>query len=166
MESAGTGHREALGKQYLLSLSPSSIWGTQAGRHLPGRRHSAQRSPAQGSGRLNHFYSLSHDYFILPLFSLDEWINRLPSWRQVHTTLLDRQCAANPLPSHQSANEPWLGWLRGLSASLWAKRSPAGQGACLGCRPGPQLWACHSTHHLHVKVSLPISLPSHLSKSK
>ena len=34
------------------------------------------------------------------------------------------------------------------------------QGACLGCRPGPQLGACK--RQPHIDVSLPFSLPSPL----
>ena len=39
-----------------------------------------------------------------------------------------------------------------------------GQGTCLGCRPGPHWGVCE--RQPHIDVSLPLSLPSHLSKNK
>ena len=38
------------------------------------------------------------------------------------------------------------------------------QGTCLGCRPGPWLGACE--RQPHTDVSLPLCLPSPLSKNK
>ena len=70
------------------------------------------------------------------------------------------------------ANEPWLVWLSGLSAGLQTERSPVqflvrahawvtGQVPSGGRARGNQ-----SMYLLHITVSLPLFLPSHLSKSK
>ena len=55
-------------------------------------------------------------------------------------------------------------WIEDQPVSRRVAGSIPTQGTCLGCRPGPQLGA--HKRQPHIGVSLPLSLPSPLSKNK
>ena len=55
-------------------------------------------------------------------------------------------------------------WIECEPANQRITSSNPSQGTCLGCRPGPQQGACK--RQPHIDVSLPLSFPSPLSKTK